>query len=109
MSEKLVITAKMKARALTKLKIYWNDPIDGQEHQTWYSLDRPGDRRLGNPEPGIARLIACFVLPNLGKFRVALIYLNQPDQRLPFRKYNKHGVSVAVDEPITYPNEDTHE
>lgn len=104
MSEKLVITAKMKARALSKLKLYWYPNSQGQAggHQTWYSLDKRSDRRMGNPDPGIDRLVAKFLKPNLGKFGVGVVYLNRPGENLPYRKYNRHGISVPVDQPISY-------
>ena len=97
MSKKLHVSDRMKAEALTRLKLYWKEPRNGKEHQTWVSLDTRTDKRTGNYEPGIRRLVNNIMRPNIGQFRVALIYLNQPNQDTPLRKYNEYGILIPSD------------
>ena len=87
-----------KLTSLTKLVVYWHD---GSQPGRFYSADRKPNWDKGFREPGMNRLERKYVLPNVGKFRTALIYENRPDGAT-LRKYDENGARVDPTESWWY-------
>jgi hypothetical protein len=58
-------------------------------------LDSEANRKKGNANPGIDRLYRRFVKPELGNFRIALVYDNKTGHCI--RVWNSYGGEESTD------------
>lgn len=70
---------KKKEAALSSLIIYWRHPEEhgGYKYLRRFSLDKKLDLKMGKAEPQRAYFREHFIKPNIGKFRLALIFDRQ--------------------------------
>ena len=89
------MNSELKKKSLTKLLIYWKEEISGKAASTFYSLDSDQNLKYQDHLPGMTRLIKRIVEPYKGKYNVAIIYRNSPDNRgEELHRYNSQGYQV---------------
>lgn len=83
---------KNKEKALTKAIVYWKDPLNGRDSDTFYSWDKTADKLEGNHLPGMIGLVKRLVQGKLGKYKRVMIYRNGEGKAgEELRRYNEEG------------------
>lgn len=89
------LTKEKTEKSLTRVKLYWKTPQNGNTYMTFYSLDTRANIINNNNAPGI-KGIEDRILKNpkyIGRYKFAILYNNQGNKEKIF-EYNPLGRRV---------------